>query len=208
MIGVKYSEPPLKVDHRMDTKRVALVAVFAALAIVLSPSISHISIPSPFFGLPYQVWEIPIFVAFLVLGTRPGLLIACLASLALVAFHPTLIAVGGVLACFAMLGGFYLAYKLVTRNVPEVAATSTRKIVIATTAGGIIFRTLVMAVQNYFTLSMFLSLQGLDNSPSLIVSFYMPMVAGFNITEPLYVIPLSYLIAKAIGPNLRIGNKI
>jgi hypothetical protein len=34
------------------------------------------------------------------------------------------------------------------------------------------------------------------------------MVAAFNITEPLYVIPLSYLIAKAIRSNLRIGNKL
>jgi riboflavin transporter FmnP len=192
----------------MDTKRVALVAVFAALTIVLSPDISRISIPSPFFGLPYQVWEIPIFVAFLLLGSKPGFLIFGVGSLVLVAFRPDPIAVGGVLACFSMLGGFYLAHRLVTRSVPEGTTPSTRKTIIATTAGGIIFRTGVMAVQNYFTLPLYLSVLGRDNSPSLLISFYMPMVAAFNITEPLYVIPLSYLIAKAIRSNLRIGNKL
>ena len=191
----------------MDTKRVALIAVFAALSIILSPGISRISIPSPFFGLPYQVWEIPIFVAFLLLGAKPGLFVACLGSLALVAFQPTFIAVAGVLACFAMLGGFYLAYKLVTRNVPIGMTPSTRKTVIATTAGGIIFRTWVMAVQNYYTLPLVLPLMGYEVSQSLMLGVIIPLVALFNVTEPLYVIPVSYFLAKAIGSNLKIGNK-
>jgi riboflavin transporter FmnP len=192
----------------MDTKRVALIAVFAALAIALSPGISRISIPSPFFGLPYQVWEIPIFVAFLLLGPKPGLVIALIGSAALVAFQPTLIAVSGALACFAMLGGFYLAYKLVNRNVPSGTTPSMRKTVITTTAGGIIFRVWVMAVQNYYTLPIVLPLLGLDSSQSIILGFYIPLVALFNATEPLYVIPVSYFIAKSIGSNLKIGNKI
>jgi riboflavin transporter FmnP len=192
----------------MDTKRVALVAVFAALAIVLSPGISRISVPSPFFGLPYQVWEIPIFVAFLLLGPKPGLLIALIGSAAVVAFHPTLMAVSGVLAFFAMLGGFYLAYKLVARNVPPRTIASTRKTVIATTAGGIIFRIGVMIVQNYYMLPMFLSLNGLDSSPSVVLGFYIPLVALFNATEPLYVIPVSYFVAKAIESNLKLDNRI
>jgi riboflavin transporter FmnP len=192
----------------MDTKRVALIAVFAALAIALSPGISRISIPSPFFGLAFQVWEIPIFVAFLVVGPKSGLFVACVGSVVMFAFQPTFIAVGGVLACFAMLGGFYLAYKLVTRNLPQGITPSTRKTVIAVTAGGVVFRTLVMAVQNYYTLPMMLPLMGYNVSQSFIVSVVIPLVVLFNVTEPLYVIPVSYLVAKAIGSNLKIGNKI
>jgi riboflavin transporter FmnP len=93
----------------------------------LNPGISRISIPSPFFGLPYQVWEIPIFVALLSVGPKPGLFVAGVGSLMLLAFQPTVIAAGGIIACFAMLCGFYLAYKLVTRNVPDGAQLSTKK---------------------------------------------------------------------------------
>ncbi len=188
----------------MDTKRVSLVAVFSALAIVLSPGISRISIPSPFLGLPYEVWEIPIFVAFLMFGPRFGLFVAAVGSLTLVAFRPTFIAVSGVLACFAMLTGFLLAYKLVTRNgLTQNTLASSRKTVMAITAGGIIFRVWVMAVQNYFVLPYVYGL-----TQSALWGFYIPMVAAFNATEPLYVIPASYLLAKLIASNLKIGNKI
>ncbi len=92
----------------MDTKRVAIVAVFAALAIILNPDVSRISFPAPFLPfLPYQNWEIPIFTAFLLLGPKPGLFIALIGSAGPLAFHPTFIAVGGIIACLAMLGGFY-----------------------------------------------------------------------------------------------------
>ncbi len=188
----------------MDTKRVALVAVFSALAITLSPGISRISIPSPFFGLPYQVWEIPIFVAFLMFGPRFGLFVAAVGSMTLVAFQPTFIAVTGVLAGFAMLTGFLLAYKLVARNgSPESIPPSTRKTVIAITAGGIFFRVWVMAVLNYFVLPF-----AYDMTQSFLVSVAIPSVAAFNITEALYVIPGSYFLARVIGSNLKIGNKI
>lgn len=188
----------------MDTKRVALVAVFAALAIILSPSISRISIPSPFFGLPYQVWEIPIFVAFLMFGPKLGLFVAGVGSVVLVALQPMWVVAAGVLACFAMLGGFYLAYKLVTRNVAKETTPSTRKTVIAITAGAIIFRTLVMAVQNYYMLQLMYP----SMTQSFLVSVAIPLVALFNATEPLYVIPVSYFVAKGIGSSLKIGNKI
>jgi riboflavin transporter FmnP len=188
----------------MDTKRIALVAVFSALTVVLSPGISRISIPSPFFGLPYQVWEIPIFVAFLSVGPKPGLFLAGVGSLMLLAFQPTIIAVGGIIACFATLFGFYLAYKLVTRNVPDEANLSTKKTVAAVTVGGIIFRTAVMAVQNYYMLP----LAGFNMSQSYLLGVVIPLVAVFNITEPLYVIPISYFVAKAICLNHKIGSKL
>lgn len=189
----------------MNSKRLALVAVFAALAIILSPGVSRISIPSPFFFLPYEVWEIPIFVAFLLFGSRFGLFVAGVGSAALIVFRPTFIAVSGILACFAMLTGFLLAYKLVSRNQSsQITEPSTRRTLVALTAGGVIFRTWVMAVQNYFVLPYAIP----ELSQSALLSGVIPLVAVFNMTEPLYVIPASYLLAKVIGSNLKIGNKI
>lgn len=189
-------------DQRMDTKRVALVAIFAALAIVLNPNVSRISIPSPFLLLPYQLWEIPTFVAFLVIGPKPGILIALISSAGMLAFNQNIVAIGGVIALFAMLGGFYLAYKLITRNVTPEKTPSTRKTLLATTASAVVFRTVVMAAQNYYTVTLMTGL------PQSAVISMMPLVALFNITEPLYVIPVSYLIAKTISSNLKVGNKI
>ncbi len=187
----------------MDTKRTALTAVFSALAIALSPGISRISIPSPFFGLPYQVWEIPIIVSFLAIGWKPGFFVACVGCLALLAFQPTIIAIGGIIAFFAMLGGFFLAYKLVTRNVQDGAEISVKKTVVATTAGGIVFRIVAMVIQNYFMLPLVLAVP----QPYL-VGVVIPLVAVFNATEPLYVIPISYIVAKAISSNLKIDSSL
>ncbi len=187
----------------MDAKRVALTAVFSALAIAVSPGISRISIRSPFFGLPYQVWEIPVFVAFLTIGLKPGLFVACIGCLALLVFQPTIIAVGGIIACFAMLGGFYLAYKLATRNASNGVTLSTKKTVAATTAGAIVFRIGVMAVQNYFMLPLVLTVP-----QAFLIGVVIPLVAVFNATEPLYVIPVSYFVAKIIRSNLKIDSSL
>lgn len=179
--------------REMNTKRIALVAVFAALAIVLNPDVSRISIPSPFFGLPYQVWEIPIFVAFLVVGPVPGLFVALIGSLALLALHPNIVGFGGIVACLAMLGGFYLASKLVIRNTTPEKPHSTKRALIATTTGGVIFRAGIMAIQNYYMLPL------MGYPQSVLVSVVIPIVALFNATEPLYVIPISYFLGKAIN---------
>lgn len=53
-----------------------------------------------------------------------------------------------------------------------------------------------------------LPLMGYSVSQSFMLGVVIPLVAIFNMTEPLYVIPISYFIAKAIGSNLKTGNKI
>ena len=53
----------------MNTKKLSLIIVFAALAIALN-LVSHTSASlAPFAqGLIYQVWEIPIVIAFLIIS--------------------------------------------------------------------------------------------------------------------------------------------
>jgi hypothetical protein len=49
----------------MNTRAIAITIAFAALAVVLSPAFSGIAIPAPYLPyLAYQVWEIPVVVAF------------------------------------------------------------------------------------------------------------------------------------------------
>ena len=46
------------------------------------------------------------------------------------------------------------------------------------------------------------------NLPESIIMAITPSIALFNATEPLYVIPLGYFIARTVGKNLKVGNKI
>jgi riboflavin transporter FmnP len=190
----------------MDTKLISLIAVFAALAVVLNPTISRISVPAPFFPLLfYEVWEIPIVVALFLVGPKPAAAVGLIASFALLAFRPTYMAIGGIVACVSMLAGAYTGYWLSLRKVTQEKTPSARKTVVFCTAGAIIFRTLVMAIQNYAMLRY--PIIGLNLSEAVIIAI-IPPIALFNATEPLYVIPLGYFIARITNKNLKVGNKI
>jgi hypothetical protein len=138
-------------------------------------------------------------------GPKPGAAVGLIASLALLAFRPTYIAVGGIVACVSMLTGAYLGYRLSIRKVPQEKTPSTRKTVAFCTAGAIIFRTLVMAIQNYAILRY--PIIGL-NLPEPVIIAIIPLIALFNATEPLYVIPLGYFMAKTVSKHLKVDNKI
>jgi riboflavin transporter FmnP len=190
----------------MDTKRIAITAVFAALTVALNPAFSRIAVPAPFFPfISYQIWEIPIVAVFLLVGPKHGVSVALINAAILLAFSPRAMTIGDLIACLYMLTGIYLAFKLITRKVPQEKAPSARKSVIAYTAGGIASRTLLMAIFDYAVLRY--SIFGPSMSEAAIIAI-LPPVSLFNVTEPLYVIPIGYLIAKTINKNLKIGNKI
>ncbi len=57
----------------MNTKTLALTIVFTALAIALNPTLTKPT-PAPFAPfLIYQLWEIPIVIAFLIISPKAGL---------------------------------------------------------------------------------------------------------------------------------------
>jgi hypothetical protein len=114
-------------------------------------------------------------------------------------------AVGGIGACLSMLTGAYLGYRLSIRNVSQKEAPSAKKSVIFCTAGAVIFRTLVMAIQNYTMLRY--PIIGLSLPESVIIAV-IPLIALFNATEPLYVVPLSYLIARTIGKKMKVNAPV
>ncbi len=105
----------------MNSKAIAVTAVFAALTIVLNPAFSKISIPAPFFPfISYEIWEIPIVVVFLLVGFRQGMAVAFINAIVLLLLFPRYTVIGSIIASIAMLSGFYLGYKLINRkNSPE-----------------------------------------------------------------------------------------
>ncbi len=73
----------------MQTKSIAAVAVFAAVAIALNPAFSRIAVPAPFFPfISYQIWEIPIVTAFMMIGSRYGVAAALINGLDPLCFLP------------------------------------------------------------------------------------------------------------------------
>jgi hypothetical protein len=62
-----------------------------------------------------------------------------------------------------------------------------------------------MAIQNYAILRY--PIIGL-NLPEPVIIAIIPLIALFNATEPLYVIPLGYFMAKTVSKHLKVDNKI
>ncbi len=81
----------------MNTKKLSLTIVFAALAIALNPTFTYISLNFPFAqGLIYQIWEIPIVVAFLIISPVAGLGVSLLNTAVLFAIFPGALPTGPV----------------------------------------------------------------------------------------------------------------
>jgi len=191
---------------RITSRAVALTVVFTALSIVLSRAVSGISIPAPYFPyLAYEIWEIPIIAAYFVLGPKYGVSITLLSGAFLfVVFHSYMI-FGGVLACLSMLLGLYLANNYISRRAQHAKPLSEKKSVLLYTALAILFRSLNLAVWDYAMLRYPLPL-GLGLSEQAIIAILLPITI-FNATEPLYPVPLGYLIAKRVRPLIEQKQK-
>ena len=72
----------------MNTKKLALIIVFTALAISLKPATDP-KFPTPYAHfLIYQLWEIPIVIAFLIIGPIAGLAVCVINTSVLFADFP------------------------------------------------------------------------------------------------------------------------
>src|SRR3990170_1428712 len=101
----------------MNTKTLALTIVFAAVTIALNPAFTNLALPAPYaLFLYYQIWEIPIVVAFVLSGPKSGVTIAVLNTAVLLAVFPGASPTGpfyNLAADLSMLLGIFLAFKLV-----------------------------------------------------------------------------------------------
>jgi riboflavin transporter FmnP len=191
----------------MNAKRLAMSIAFAVVAMVLNPAITGIKIPSPFLtGLYYQVWDIPIIAAFLLLGFKYGFLSGVLNSFFLFAVFPGpaqwAYAPGNLAAQTSMMIGIYLAQKLVVRTATEGKVVSKAKTVVASTALGIVVRIPVMMAVMYVILRYAYA------APDIYTFAVLPIHAIYCIVMALYTIPTAYLIARTVNKSLKVGNQV
>ena len=199
----------------MNTKTLAITIVFAAVTVALNPAISGIAVPAfyaPF--LFYQIWEIPIVAAFVLISRKSGIAIAALNALILFALFPGFLPSGpfyNLFAVLSMLAGIYIAQKALAQGflkgkTPNSSLQFEAKMITLSTVIGIILRTGIMSIVNYAVLRYPYPIG--YQMPETLILGYLPLIGLFNATLALYTVPLGYSIAKVINRNLKLNSHI
>lgn len=190
----------------MNTKSIALAIAFAAVAIALNV----VKIPSLFYpGVPFQITQIPIVIAFLLFGWRIGVLVGIInlvGGLALFPMGPTGIIIYpmDLLSALIMFVGLYTANKFA----PIIEKTNKppiwKKPTIRLTTHTIAFRGGIMPFFDYGALHVLVPLVlGLYLPESNIIGL-IPAFILYNVLVPLYTIPIAYTTATKVGKYLDI----
>jgi riboflavin transporter FmnP len=183
----------------MNTKAIAVTAVFAALTVILT----RFYVPAPYFPiLFYEIWEIPIVAIFFLLNPKYGFLTLVINTIVAFVFFPVFSTPGlnplySFVACSSMLCGVLIVQVFNKEIASKQVSSSGRRIgLIVSTGLGIVFRVLFMTG---FVYAMFVWVLG---NPAAVILASLPFIAIFNVTLPLYTIPIGYLIAKTIKRTL------
>lgn len=180
------------------SRKIALAALLTSLAFLLNLAIS---IPAPYEPfLFYEVWEVPILLAVILVGFRYGATVAVLNALLLEAYRPGALWTGplyNLIAEMAMIGGVLAAQRFAKKSGRGEAVT----VGLATVTGATV-RTLVMTVVNGAVLTQPPPL-GFSYLPSLLPGTLV-LIGVFNLSLTLYTVPVAYSIAKAV--RMRYGR--
>jgi len=183
------------------SRRLSLEALLTALAVILNLTISF---PAPYLTyLTYEVWEVPIVLALLMLGLRSGVTVAVLNSIVLELVKPQALPTGplyNLAAIVAMFVGILAAQRVAKRRGWGVVT-----LLAISTSLGVITRTSIMTVVNAIVLPLPYPIGfgtfgvTVSQLPALL-----PLIGFFNFTVALYTIPLAHSIQKAIATRYRL----
>jgi riboflavin transporter FmnP len=196
-------------NTKTNTRALALIIIFVALATALN--VYGPKIPYPFAPfLFFQLWEIPIVVAFLLIGPKTGIAVSIINTLILFAVFPGDLPTGPIynlVAVLAMMVGIYLPYRLATHGCKtENLSSYLRKhvvvITLSATALGATIRVLVMTVVNYFALQQPYPIGFSLPEPATLA--FLPLGGLFNAIIAVYTIPISIAITIAIASRIRV----
>jgi len=179
------------------SRRLSLIALFTALAIVLNLAIA---IPAPYEPfLLYEVWEVPILLAVLMLGFWDGTTVAVLNTLLLEAYRPGALPIAPFYNLAAQLSMF--AGVLPVDRAARKREWEGKKLVPVATAAGAALRTAVMTVVNGIVIPLPYPIgfgSGLFPLTQADVPGLLVPIGAFNFTIALYTIPIAYSLARAV----------
>lgn len=196
----------------MNTKQLAVTIIFIALTAALS--IAGPKIPAPYAPfLYYELWEIPLVVAFLALGPKVGTAVSIINSLILIAFFSPNGPIGPIYSLIAVLSmylGIYIPYKIATHgckseNLGTFLGERKTLFIISATILGITLRVLVTTVVNFFALQQPYPI-GFSYTQEAALLF-LPVSALFNATVAVYTIPIGIAVAIAILSIFKLDQK-
>jgi riboflavin transporter FmnP len=187
----------------MNSKKISILIVFAALTVFLN--ISPIKIPAPYAPfLIYQLWEIPIVTVSLLYGFQMGISVSIINTLILLLIYPGALPTGPIynfIAVLSMLSGIYIAEKL---SGNFIKSDKRKFFIISSTFLGTIMRVIAMTVINWIVLP-FPPPIGFSIPPDIALTF-LPLIGFFNATLTLYTIPLGAILAKSVKIRLNINQ--
>lgn len=188
----------------MRAKAVGVTAALTALASMLN----LVQIPSTYlFGYSYQLGDIILVIAFFLFGLKIGFATLFLNMAVTMALNPNLIGVIGApyyaIAVLTMILGGYISLRIIKKYRMNRQSSETKS-VIYTTFFSIITRTLIMLPLDLFIFGFLVAfVSGWSTADAFaLVTATMPLIVLYNVTVPLYVIPMSYYIAKHIPTRL------
>jgi len=196
-------------NTKTSTRTLALIIIFTALAISLNVYGPKIPYPlAPF--LIFQLWEIPIVVAFLFIGPKSGIAVSVINTLILFTVFPGELPTGplyNLAAVLSMMVGIYLPYRLATRgckteNIGSYLRSHLLVLTLSATALGAIMRVVVMTLVNYFALQQPYPI-GFGLPEPAVVAF-LPIGALFNAIIAVYTIPVAIGITVAITSRIKL----
>ena len=191
----------------MKTRALSLIIIFTALAVALNIYGPKIPFPpAPF--LFFSFWEIPIVIAFLMVGPRAGLAVSLINALILFAVFPGALPTGPLynwIAIISMMLGVYVPYWIAKRGCKsENFASYLRShlviIGLSATVLGILTRVAVMTAVNYFALPQDYPIG--FSMPQIDVLLFLPLGALFNAIVAIYTITI------ALGTTVAVTAKI
>jgi riboflavin transporter FmnP len=181
----------------MNAKVVGVVISFTALATLLN----YIKIPVPYLaGFFYQLGDVVLIVTLLLFGAKPAITIASLNMvLTIVLYQNPAGPIGPpyyLISVLATFFGIYLALRIkghrraTRRHLLELASIST--------ISGVLSRTLIMLPLDYYLYGFLVSVvSGLSIAESYsIVMIALPSMIIYNITVPIIMVPIGFLIAN------------
>jgi riboflavin transporter FmnP len=191
----------------MNAKSIALTITFTAVAIALNA----IRIPTIFYpGVPYQISQIPIVIAFLLFGTKIGILVGILnvaGGLILFPLGPSGIIIYpmDLVSALIMFSGLYVASRFITLNVETKESAFWKKPVVGLTIFATASRVGTMPLIDYgVTYHFLLPLVFGLRPPEAYITGLVSAFVLYNVIVPLYTIPIAYIVATKVGNHLKI----
>ncbi len=181
-----------------NSRKLALVALFTALAIILN---FLISVPDPGATfLFFEVWEVPIYAILLILGVRSAATVAVLNALVLEVVKPGSLPTGPLYNLIAILATF--SGILLAKRASGSGELGRRVLWVPAAVAGACIRTLVMTLVNWIVLPVPPPIGfGLERTA---VTAYLVPIGVFNFIVAIYSVPVAFSVYWAVAKRYRL----